>query len=181
MAFDVKKHLIKVQGGRDYLPVAYRLVWFREEHPDWGIETQPVTIDVEGGVAVFVARIHDTEGRLLSSGTKTETAHGFADYLEKAETGAIGRALGVLGYGTPFAPEFDEGERLADSPMPIGPAPVAPTPSGPPRTNAAAGNIGRDFAICGVCGRPLTNAQRDLSVRKHGRALCPAHQREVAA
>ena len=55
MPFDVKKHLIKVQGGRDYLPVAYRLVWFREERPDWGIETQPVSIDCERGVAVSFA------------------------------------------------------------------------------------------------------------------------------
>ena len=40
--FDVKKALIKVQGGKEYLPVASRLVWFREEHPDWAIVTEPV-------------------------------------------------------------------------------------------------------------------------------------------
>jgi hypothetical protein len=33
-----------------------------------------------------------------------EKAASFSDFLEKAETGAIGRALAALGYGTQFAP-----------------------------------------------------------------------------
>jgi hypothetical protein len=160
MAFDVKKHLIKVQGGRDYLPVAYRLVWFREDHPDWGIQTDPVSIDLERGVAVFSAVIRNAEGREMAQGTKMETARGFADYVEKAETGAIGRALGVLGYGTQFAPEFDEGERLADSPLPVGANGLRPAPA----------------ATCLECGRPMTRSQADLSGARFGRPLCPAHQ-----
>jgi hypothetical protein len=48
---------------------------------------------------------------------KQENKQGFADHLEKAETGAIGRALGIAGFGTQFAPEFDEEDRLADSPV----------------------------------------------------------------
>lgn len=162
MAFDVKKHLIKVQGGRDYLPVDYRLVWFREEHLDWGIETHPVTIDTERGLAVFSAVIRNAEGRAMAQGTKMETARGFADYVEKAETGAIGRALGVLGYGTQFAPEFDEGERLADSPMPMGGIGLRP--------GAA------PAATCVECGRPMTRSQADLSAARFGRPLCPSHQ-----
>jgi hypothetical protein len=42
---------------------------------------------------------------------------GFPDYIEKAETGAIGRALAMCGYGTLQAPEFDEQDRLADMPV----------------------------------------------------------------
>ena len=42
---------------------------------------------------------------------------GFPDYIEKAETGAIGRALAMCGYGTLQAPEFDEQDRLADAPI----------------------------------------------------------------
>ncbi len=30
--------------GRDYLEVKYRLVWFREEHPDWSIETEFMSV-----------------------------------------------------------------------------------------------------------------------------------------
>lgn len=163
MAFQVKKHLIKVQGGREYLPVAYRLVWFREEHPDWGIETTMLSLDVDKGAAVWQAKVYNEEGRLLATGTKMETARGFADYIEKSETGAIGRALGVLGYGTQFAPELDEGDRLVDSPLPARPADAAHQGSGAP-------------CYCAECGRPLTKGQCDFSTKKYGRALCPSHQ-----
>ena len=42
---------------------------------------------------------------------------GFPDYIEKAETGAMGRALAMCGYGTLQAWEFDEQERSADTPV----------------------------------------------------------------
>src|SRR5579872_2677080 len=102
--FDVKKHLIKVQGGRQYLPVAARLVWFREQHPDWGIETRPIAIDTEKQYAIFEALVYNAEGKLMAKGTKMENVRGFPDYIEKAETGSIGRALAVCGFGTQFAP-----------------------------------------------------------------------------
>jgi hypothetical protein len=64
---------------------------------------------------------------VIATSHKHESAAGFGDYREKAETGAIGRALALCGYGTQFAPEFDEEERLADSPMPpLKTAPVDP-------------------------------------------------------
>ena len=75
-----------------------------------------------------------------------ETARGFPDYVEKAETGAIGRALGVLGYGTQFAPEFDEGtERIVDSPMPIGNGSGKPERR-PESDRESVANIGLNFA-----------------------------------
>ncbi len=77
MAFDFKKHLIKVQGGRSYLPVSARIVWFREEHPDWGIETEPIEINHEKQFAVFRARIFNADGKLMAMGTKKEDVKGF--------------------------------------------------------------------------------------------------------
>ncbi len=122
MAFDFKRHLIKVQGGRSYLPVSARIVWFRQEHPDWGIHTEPIEINHEKQYAVFRAIIYNAEGKLMAMGTKKEDVKGFGDYMEKAETGAVGRALALCGYGTQFAPELDEatGGRFADSPQPMG-------------------------------------------------------------
>ncbi len=102
--------------GKDYLQVAHRLVWFREDHPDWQIITKPIEINTEKRYAVFRAIIKDEQGRTIATASKAESAHGFNDYLEKSETGSIGRALALCGYGTQFAPEFDEGQRLADSP-----------------------------------------------------------------
>ena len=118
MSFDANKHLMQIKG-KDYLQVAWRLVWFREECPvlqGWGIRTAPESITDQQ--AIFRAQIVDPEGRVVAEGTKSETPQGFADYIEKAETGAIGRALAMCGYGTQFCgEELDEGERLADSPL----------------------------------------------------------------
>jgi hypothetical protein len=179
MAFNVKQHLIRVNGGKDYLPVAYRLVWFREEHGDWGIQTDPIVCDVEKGIFLWHARITNAEGRVVAEGSKMETIRGFADAAEKSETGAIGRALGVLGYGTQFCPEFDEGtERIVDSPMLVGNGNSSGNgivqPSSPKQNGVA--NIGRDFATCEQCGRALTKGQADISQHKYGKPLCPAHQ-----
>jgi len=85
MAFDFKKSLIKVQGGQTYLPVSARIVWFRQEHPDWGIHTEPVEINHEKQYAVFRATIYNADGKLMATGTKKEDVKGFGDYMEKAE------------------------------------------------------------------------------------------------
>lgn len=118
--FDPKKYLINVQGGRKYLPVSARLIWFREQHTDWGIETRPVVIDTDKQFAIFEAKVFNADGKLMSTGTKMEDVRGFPDYVEKSETGAIGRALAVCGFGTQFAPELDEvtNGRFVDSPQP---------------------------------------------------------------
>jgi hypothetical protein len=122
MTFDFKRHLIKVQGGRSYLPVSARIVWFRQEHPDWSIETEAVEINHEKQYAIFRARICDGDGKLMATGTKKEDVKGFGDYIEKAETGSVGRALALCGFGTQFSPELDESSagRFADSPQPMG-------------------------------------------------------------
>ena len=122
MAFDFKRHLIKVQGGRTYLPVSARIVWFRQEHPDWSIETEAVEINHEKQYAIFRARICDGDGKLMATGTKKEDVKGFGDWIEKAETGSVGRALALCGFGTQFSPDLDESTagRFADSPQPMG-------------------------------------------------------------
>lgn len=102
--------------GKDYLEVKWRIVWFREEHPNWSIETEAVHRGVSD--AIFRATIRDDQGRILAVSHKSETKQGFEDFIEKAETGAIGRALALCGYGTQFcADDLDEGSRLADSPI----------------------------------------------------------------
>jgi len=102
--------------GKDYLEVKYRIVWFRQEHPDWTIETEYHTITNDAALAK--AFIKNAEGRVICTSHKFENAKGFPDFLEKAETGAIGRALALIGYGTQFcADEFDEGKRIVDSPV----------------------------------------------------------------
>jgi hypothetical protein len=57
--------------------------------------------------------VWDVRFNWIATVRKKETEAGFPDYIEKAETGAIGRALAMCGYGTLQAPEFDKQDRLA--------------------------------------------------------------------
>jgi hypothetical protein len=107
----------------DYLEVKWRLLWLRTDHPDAAVETDLVShVD---SMAVFRARV-SIPGGGSATGWGHETAADFEDYLEKAETKALGRALAALGYGTQFCEDFEfeqaptrQGERLrvVDSPV----------------------------------------------------------------
>lgn len=142
--FNPSEHLMQIkseQGTRDYLPVQWRLVWFRSAFPYGSIETEMLHLDLDReteeevyvwnaerrrsekiirhakGFVIFRAVVKDGQGG-VATGTKSEKAASFPDFIEKAETGAIGRALAALGYGTQFTgDEWDEAHRIVDSPV----------------------------------------------------------------
>ncbi len=117
MPESLRRFLLKVQGGKLYLPAAYRIVWFRDECPDWGVTTEITEGGQEAGFATAKATIYNPEGRIIATGHKTETRQDFpAGWVEKAETGAVARALALVGFGTQFSPELDE-EAYSDSPV----------------------------------------------------------------
>jgi uncharacterized protein YbdZ (MbtH family) len=129
-SFDPKPYFLRLKG-KDYLPVAARLAWLREEHPEAHITTDLLQHD-QGKYALFRATITVPNGG-RATGWGSETVEDFGDYLEKSETKAIGRAVAALGYGTLHALELDEGDSVADSPVERRPSPVAR-----PTTNGAA-------------------------------------------
>jgi hypothetical protein len=142
--FQANAHLIHIKCGQTskvYLPVAARLIWFREQCPQGSIETEMLHLDLNAefqeeavvynqqtrrsektiktgrGIAIFKATVKDGQGG-VATGTKSERGVSFPDFIEKSETGAIGRALAALGYGTQFtADEFHESGRVVDSPI----------------------------------------------------------------
>lgn len=115
MAFNPNDHMMNLKG-KEYLQVMWRLVWFREVRPLWSIE--PEIIEMDDKHAVFRAVIRDEAGTVKCIGHGSESQRDFGDFIEKAETKAVGRALAMLGYGTQFtASELDEGERIVDSPV----------------------------------------------------------------
>ena len=114
--FDPSRYLTKVSGS-DYLEVKWRLLWLRQTHPDASIETELVTHD--GQAAIFKAKV-SIPGAGSSTGWGSEQYGDFRDYIEKAETKALGRALAALGFGTQFCNDFAFGadqNRVVDAPV----------------------------------------------------------------
>lgn len=104
--FEPGKYLVNLNGRGEYLEVKWRLLWLRTEHPEAVIETELVRL--EDHDAVFKARV-SIPGGGSATGYGSESAGDFRDFLEKAETKAIGRALAALGYGTQFCQDHEFG------------------------------------------------------------------------
>ena len=138
-SFNPKEHLMQLQG-KDYLPVAWRIVWFREANPTGSIATELIAADT----TIIIRAVVSTEAGILSTGYGTAPAAGKGSWtgraIEKAETAAIGRALAHAGYGTQFTDD-DEGDSLADSPITPKNGSNTQTPTQPPKNaNKPAGS-----------------------------------------
>ena len=107
--------------GKDYMLVAHRLVWFNEDVANFNIHTEYLKLtDTEATIKATVTIFNEDGSKVVKSaqGTKSESKADFKDFVEKAETGAIGRAITMLGYGTAFAlADLDEGSRIIDAPL----------------------------------------------------------------
>lgn len=147
--FNPRDHIRQIRGKggtADYLDVKHRIAWFRSEWPDGTIETQHIEITDQRAIFRAEARKVKAGGEVFGTATGygSETPGDFGDFIEKAETKAIGRALAALGFGTQHIP--DDGERIVDAavetsavtsaerrpppqpPRPAPPAPRQPTP-----------------------------------------------------
>lgn len=124
-SYDPRKHVRELRGrggASEYLDVKHRIVWFGKEHPDGQII--PEVIQVTDKFAFFKATVSwvDAQGRLVACVAHgSETLSDFGDYIEKAETKAVGRALQHARYGTASMPDDDA---LADSPVAHNSGPV---------------------------------------------------------
>ena len=120
--FDPTQYLSKFDG-RDYLEVKWRVMWIRHEHPEARMTTEIVQHNEEGGFALFRAEV-EIPGGGKATGWGSETVRDFHDYIEAAETKALGRALAALGYGTQFCRDFDFAENARPGTAQVVDAPV---------------------------------------------------------
>jgi hypothetical protein len=123
--FDPQKHLMQIKG-KLYMTVQNRMIWFLRDQramiaagiatTSYTIQTDLVEHDRDGGWAHFKTYVRDVLGNEATM-YGSESVRDFPDYIEKASTKSLGRALLLLGYATAYADEFDEGERVVDSPV----------------------------------------------------------------
>jgi len=86
--------------GKDYAEVNQRIKAFRMVYPTGTIETTMVSN--ENGICIFRASVYD-DMNLLATGTAYEKENSTfinkTSYIENCETSAVGRALGMAGFG----------------------------------------------------------------------------------
>lgn len=87
--------------GKDYAEVNQRIKAFRMVYPKGSILTE--MLSNENGVCIFNATVYDEEQKVLGSGTAYEKENSTfinkTSYIENCETSAVGRALGMAGFG----------------------------------------------------------------------------------
>ena len=190
-AFEPGRHLTKV-GGSDYLEVKWRLVWLRQQHPAAEIETEMVS--ETGQLAIFRARITLPDGG-SATGWGSEGPDDFRDYIEKAETKAIGRALAALGFGTQFCPDFEFGAsagRVVDAPVDFASTKgrrLAAVASGEQERRAGVADAGqaatpRQLKFISAIGREagLADAELDAEAQRlYGRPYAGLGRRDASA
>ena len=87
--------------GKEYAEVNQRIKAFRMVHPNGTITTEIVSL--ENGVVLMKATVMDDEQRTIGTGFAYEqegsTFINKTSYIENCETSAVGRALGMCGFG----------------------------------------------------------------------------------
>lgn len=87
--------------GREYAEVNQRIKAFRMVYTAGSITTE--IIELANGICTIKATVSDNEGRVLGTGHAQEKESSSfinkTSYIENCETSAVGRALGMCGFG----------------------------------------------------------------------------------
>ena len=87
--------------GKEYAEVNQRIKAFRMLYPTGCIETE--MLSNENGICIFKASVYDDLRNLLGTGTayekETSSFINKTSFIENCETSAVGRALGMAGFG----------------------------------------------------------------------------------
>jgi hypothetical protein len=132
----------------DYVPVAERLERFYERFPDGRVITHIIEHSSESGFVLMRAEIY----RSPDDAQPAATGHAFevrgesyvnkTSYIENCETGAVGRALALLGFevrrGIASREELEKTSRMANDKPTRAPQAASSAPPAPASTPAPA-------------------------------------------
>lgn len=118
--FDPTQHLITMENGKLYMAVVDRIRWFRKLNPAGKVNTEAIKITERD--ALFKAVVTLENGG-VASGWGYESVEHFEEFILKAETKSVGRALAAAGFGTQYVgseyalDNADGSPHLVDSPV----------------------------------------------------------------
>ena len=150
--------------GKDYAEVNQRIKSFRMVYPTGFITTS--IRGIENGVVIMNAKVgyHSEDGTQIVLGTGTayekegSSNINKSSYIENCETSAVGRALGMAGFGIDTSVASAEEVKNAIEIQ----------------------NGTNDILVCSECGGKCTEKEHDWSVKYFKRVLCRNCQQKFA-
>lgn len=154
--------------GKEYAEVPQRIKAFRSVCPNGAIITE--MLSNTNGVCIFRATIYDEEKNIIGTGTAYEKEESSfinqTSYIENCETSAVGRALGMCGFGIDTS--IASAEELQNALL---------------NQNAEKQDLKKheidndgvnkaDRCFCSECGKTISKQVNDYSVKNFGRSLC---------
>jgi hypothetical protein len=131
--FNPLDYVIRTRGQRDYLEVKYRVLWLRRDYPTARVRSE--CLAHTDSFALFRVTV-DLGEKGYAEGHGSEWRESFANFIERAETRALGNALDNLGYSTDAAfleagqkpPLEEQRDRFPRRDREATPPPAAPRP-----------------------------------------------------